>query len=71
MYGSNMNKKEKLAEWRRRKNAPVICEDIQDGLTSSIAVRGTLTICDGKSDSEWDNDPTNWKWESAPSQNGD
>ena len=56
-----MTKKEKVAEWKRRKNAPVICEDTHDNLTSSIAVRGILTICDGKSDSEWDNDPTNHK----------
>ena len=51
-----MAKKEKIAEWQRRKNAPEICEDTHF-LTSSTAVRGILTICDGKSDSEWDNDP--------------
>lgn len=53
-----MNKKEKITRWKRRKNAPVICEDTQDGLTFNIAVRGILTVCDGKADSEWDNVPS-------------
>ena len=50
-------KEKKLRDWRRHKNAPVICEDTHF-LTSNIAVHGILTICDGKSDTEWDNAPT-------------
>ena len=49
-------KDKKLAQWRKRRNAPVICEDTHF-LTSSTAVRGMATICDHKADSEWDNDP--------------
>ena len=52
-------KEKKIAAWKRRKNAPEICEDTHF-LTSSTAVRGILTICDGKSDFEWDNDPSSW-----------
>ena len=57
MFGSDMNKDKKLVEWRKRKNAPVICEDIHF-LTSNTAVqRRMVTVCDHKADSEWDNDP--------------
>ncbi len=50
-------KDKKIVDWRKRKNLPVICEDTHF-LTSSTAVHGILTICDGKFDSEWDNAPT-------------
>ena len=56
-------KEKKLVAWRKRKNAPVICEDTHSNLTSNTAVRGTLTIKDRKSDTEWDNDSTKWKYE--------
>ncbi len=50
-------KEKKLADWRRHKNATVICGDTHF-LTANIAVRKVVTICDGKSDSEWDNAPS-------------
>ena len=50
-------KEKRVADWRRRKNATVICEDTHF-LTSNIAMRRVVTICDGKSDSEWDNAPS-------------
>ncbi|KKM79711.1 hypothetical protein LCGC14_1303110 [marine sediment metagenome] len=50
-------KDKKLAQWRKRRNAPVICEDIHF-LTSNTAIqRRMVTVCDHKADSEWDNDP--------------
>lgn len=55
-------KDKKVAEWKRRKIAPVITEHIHDNLTAGVAVRGTLTITDGKADTQWDNDPRKWKY---------
>ncbi len=52
-----MKKDAKIAAWRKRKNATVYCEHTHF-LTSNIAVRRAVTICDGKFDSEWDNVPS-------------
>lgn len=56
-------KEKKITAWKRHKNAPVICEDTHNNLTSSTAVHGIMTLCDRKSDTEWDNDSTEWKYE--------
>lgn len=55
------DKKKKIADWKRHKNAPVICEDTHF-LTSSTAVQGVLSISDGKSDTEWDNHQDGKTW---------
>ena len=40
-----------------------MCEDTPNNLTSRTAVHGIMTLCDRKSDTQWDNDSTEWKYE--------